>query len=429
MVDVPDGPGTTKLLGTADSSGTLAVLVVAGDVVRLYPLPSGAQLKIGRAAGAEIVIDEDSLSREHAVIRNRAGRVDVEDLDSSNGTIVRGVRIAPRSPTTIEIGDSVHFGTVFAVLQVRAGTVAERLRPAGAATDELVERIAVSDVSVLILGETGVGKEVMAERLHAASTRRDHPLVKINCAALSSALLESELFGHERGAFTGATKDKAGLVESADGGTLFLDEIGEIDPAVQVKLLRVLEARETQRVGALRPHKVDVRFVAATHRNPSDEIRAGRMRSDLYYRIAAFTLTIQPLRERRDEIVDLATRFVADASARAGRTTSTLAPAARAALLRHAWPGNVRELRNVIERALIFTDGAAIDGPAIELALQHGVDHAVTEAPDADDRRRVTAMLEACGGNQTMAAERLGMSRRSLVYRLQAWGMTRPRRS
>jgi two-component system response regulator AtoC len=243
-----------------------------------------------------------------------------------------------------------------------------------------------------------------------------------------TSVLESELFGHERGAFTGAIKDKPGLVESADGGTLFLDEIGEADLAVQVKLLRILETRETQRIGALRPRIVDVRFIAATNRVPQQQIEAGTLRADLYYRLAGFTLTIAPLRERRDELPGIAATLLA----RHG--SYTLDASAVERLSRLPWPGNVRELRNVLDRAVVLADGSRIDLDMIDAALgmepPFGERATGTPAPSASDpeQARVLSMLDACGGNQTMAAERLGISRRSLVYRLQAWGMTKPRR-
>ncbi|MEO8551733.1 MAG: sigma 54-interacting transcriptional regulator, partial [Kofleriaceae bacterium] len=309
--------------------------------------------------------------------------------------------------------------------QVRTGSVADRLRPSAPPSSALVDRIAMSPISVLLLGETGVGKEVMAERLHMASPRKDRPFVKLNCAALMTSVLESELFGHERGAFTGAIKDKPGLIESADGGTLFLDEIGEADLSVQVKLLRVLEARETQRIGALRPRIVDLRFIAATNRTPQQQIEAGTLRADLYYRLAGFTLTILPLRERLDELPAI----VATLLARHGSVM--LEARALARLQTHTWPGNVRELRNVIDRAVVLADGARIDANVIDEALQMeparpGV-APLREGSDPE-QARVLAVLAECGGNQTMAAERLQMSRRALVYRLQAWGMTKPRR-
>jgi two-component system response regulator AtoC len=253
-------------------------------------------------------------------------------------------------------------------------------------------------------------------------------------------VLESELFGHERGAFTGALKDKPGLIESADGGTLFLDEIGEADPGVQVKLLRVLEARETQRIGALRPRIVDVRFVAATNRVPGAQIQAGVLRADLYYRLAGFTITIPPLRDRREQIAGLATGLLSRHAAARGPVT--LDPDAVARLVRHDWPGNVRELRNVLDRAVVLADRPQLGVAEIDQALRleplveprpapaSPAASAAPAAPAAADleRARVVALLDECGGNQTLTAERLGMSRRSLVYRLQAWGMTRPRR-
>jgi two-component system response regulator AtoC len=414
---------TTKLL-PSNGDGELALLIVTSGTPQVVPLKPGPGTKIGRAPTADITLDEDSLSRHHAVFRLRDGAVEVEDLDSSNGTIVRGQRLVAGKPMRLVAGDAAHLGTVLVVVQHRAGSVAERLRPAASApSDELVTRIARSSMSVLILGETGVGKEIMAARLHAASTRPDKPFVKLNCAALMTSVLESELFGHERGAFTGAIKDKPGLIESADGGTLFLDEIGEADLGVQVKLLRVLEARETQRIGALRPTIVDVRFVAATNRVPAQQIEAGTLRADLYYRLAGFTITIPPLRERRDELPALVTALLP-----AGYT---LAPEALARLAQHAWPGNVRELRNVLERAVVIADRKQLRARDIDAALAHGpaIERpSAATGPGDPERDRVLEVLEACGGNQTMAAEQLGMSRRSLVYRLQAWGMTRPRR-
>ncbi|TMQ06830.1 MAG: FHA domain-containing protein, partial [Deltaproteobacteria bacterium] len=225
--------------------------------------------------------------------------------------------------------------------------IARPARPQAPAMEHaraMMQRVANTAIGVLILGETGVGKEVMARALHASSQRADGPFVPIHCAALSPALFESELFGHEKGAFTSALSAKPGLLETADGGTVFLDEIGELPDAIQVKLLRVLEDRVVLRVGGIRPTRLDVRFVAATHRDLEAEVERGRFRSDLYYRLSGVTLVVPPLRHRRDEIEPLARTFCEDAAARAGRPAPALSPEALAALEGYAWPGNIREL-------------------------------------------------------------------------------------
>jgi len=415
---------TTRVADNPD--GVLSLLVVSDKPPVVVPL-GDRPVRIGRSSSADLVVDDTSISREHAQFRVTATGVDVEDLGSANGTMVRGERIAPRTPTRLGVGESAHLGTVVVIVQRRSGSVSERLRPAAALgiDDALIARLAKSPISVLLLGETGVGKEVMAERLHSLSPRKDRPLVKLNCAALMTSVLESELFGHEKGAFTGAVKDKPGLIEAADTGTLFLDEIGEADVAIQAKLLRVLEARETQRVGALAPRTVDVRFLAATNRNPADQIAAGKLRADLYYRLAGFTLTIPPLRDRLDQLPEIAAALLAR------RGAHTLEPRALDRLLHHDWPGNVRELRNVLDRAIMLTETHRLGVREIEqsLAAEPVLSVAPTPASPRDpEREKIVAALDASGGNQTMAAEALGMSRRALVYRLQAWGMTKPRR-
>jgi transcriptional regulator with GAF, ATPase, and Fis domain len=412
----------------ADSAdGILSLLVVSDRAPMVAPLGE-RPVQVGRSSTSDLQVDDPSISRDHAVFRVRDGAVEIEDLGSVNGTIVRGVRIAPRTPMQLAVGESVSLGTVVVVVQRRSGSLSDRLRPEAPAgiDDALVARLAKSPISVLLLGETGVGKEVMAERLHVLSPRKDHPLVKLNCAALMTSVLESELFGHEKGAFTGAVKDKPGLVEAADTGTLFLDEIGEADLAIQAKLLRVLESRETQRVGALEPRIVDVRFLAATNRDPTEQIAAGTLRADLYYRLAGFTLTIPPLRDRLDELPALVTTLLAR------RGTYTIERAALGRLARHRWPGNVRELRNILDRAIMLAESTRLGLADIEQSLAAepmSRTPTSTPAPSGDpDRDRILAALDACGGNQTMAAESLGMSRRALVYRLQAWGLTKPRR-
>jgi transcriptional regulator with GAF, ATPase, and Fis domain len=329
---------------------------------------------------------------------------------------------------------------------VRGGGVAEA-RPvviedgAMQRLHRLVERVAAGIISVLLLGETGVGKEVFAEAIHSRSPRSGKPFLKLNCAALTESLLESELFGHERGAFTGAVSQKPGLLETADGGTVFLDEVGELPASLQAKLLRVLEEKRVLRVGGTKSRVVDVRFIAATNRDLESEVDRGRFRRDLYFRLNGISLVIPPLRDRRGEIEPLARAFLRQACS--GRTAPVLGPEVLARLQSYAWPGNIRELRNVMERAAVL----AGEGPILAEHLpvekmghtlhpsarytQIGLDGGTSALSDqvaAFERRRIIEALERCAGNQTKAARLLGMSRRTLVSRLRDYDIPRPRK-
>ncbi len=291
--------------------------------------------------------------------------------------------------------------------------------------------------ATLHLGETGAGKEVFAERLHRRSPRRDHPYVKVNCAALTETLFESELFGYEKGAFSGAATAKPGLIETAEGGTLFLDEVGELTPALQAKLLRVLEDAQVRRVGGLKSRPVNVRIVAATNRDLEAEAAAGRYRSDLYFRLNGFALTIPPLRERVREIAPLARHFAAVSAAQSGRPTPTISPEAMRALEAYRWPGNIRELRNVIARAALLSSGT-ITTEHLPLDKMRPVAPAHEPAALPDDlrdalsvveRQRIIDALDRCAGNQTRAAAQLGISRRALVSKLEQYALPRPRKN
>jgi transcriptional regulator with PAS, ATPase and Fis domain len=305
---------------------------------------------------------------------------------------------------------------------------------------ELIELVAPSHLSVILHGETGVGKELAAQAIHRKSRRADGPFLRLNCAAVPDALLESELFGYERGAFTGAVQAKSGLLEAARGGTMLFDEIGEMPLPAQAKLLRVLESREVTRVGGLEPRPIDVRFVAATHRRLPDLVQSGAFREDLYFRLNGVSVAIPPLRERLAEIVPLAARFAAAAAASLGRAAPDFTPAALAALRAYAWPGNIRELKNAVERAAVVSAGTieVRHLPPEVVAARSPERSGAAPAPaprsgasveqEAGERQRIIAALEQCGGHQGRAAELLGISRRTLLARLDAHQLPRPRK-
>jgi len=305
---------------------------------------------------------------------------------------------------------------------------------ADAVTQELyrvADRVAAGDISVLITGETGVGKEVMAEEIHRRSPRQARPFLRLNCAALSESLLESELFGHERGAFTSAVAAKPGLLETADGGVVLLDEIGEMPMNLQVKLLRVIEEKQVRRVGGLKSHPLDVRFLAATNRDLQKHAARGLFRMDLYYRLAGVTLAIPPLRDRPGDIKPLVQTFLHHASRHLGGSLPTMSEEALGLLCAYHWPGNIRELKHVIERAVLLAGNSTITGAHVSLEKAPPGDQegrVINGASAADDdRRRVLEVLTACGGNQSRAAKKLGMSRGALIRRLVTYGITRPR--
>jgi two-component system NtrC family response regulator len=282
---------------------------------------------------------------------------------------------------------------------------------------------------VLIRGESGTGKELIARALHYASPRAARPLVKVNCAALAESLLEAELFGHEKGAFTGAVTARKGRFELADGGSLFLDEIGDLPPHLQVKLLRVLQEREFERVGSSRPVKVDVRLLAATHRNLEALVREGRFRDDLYYRINVVTIQLPPLRERREDVPLLIDHFLRAFADKNGKSIRGLTREAREALLRYDYPGNVRELENLIERAVVLTRDDVIDLTDLPLTLEAQAAEpesgaGLVAAVEGLERRMIREALAKADGIQTRAAELLGIGERVLRYKLKKYGLS-----
>jgi formate hydrogenlyase transcriptional activator len=295
---------------------------------------------------------------------------------------------------------------------------------------QLVETVAKGDSTVLLLGETGTGKELIARAIHNRSHRKDRAFVKLNCAAIPSGLLESELFGHERGAFTGAVTQKIGRLELADQGSLFLDEIGDIPLELQPKLLRILQEREFERLGSTRTKKVDVRIVAATHRNLEEMILARQFRSDLYYRLNVFPISIPPLRERPGDIPRLVQHFVREAARRMNKTIDTIPYATMEALTQYRWPGNIRELENVIERAVILARRSVLDVPVRDLCSRitpgHGSEKLQTLADV--ERQHIRSILKDTNwvlSGPSGAATRLGMNRSTLYFRMKKLGIVR----
>ncbi|MEO8703125.1 MAG: sigma 54-interacting transcriptional regulator, partial [Kofleriaceae bacterium] len=565
--------------------GSLQLFVIVNGAFSTHPLPDTGTVAIGRSGTSDIVIRDDSISRKHAVL-HLGDAVTIEDLDSANGTVVRGSKAEPQRPTAITVGELVvlgnaslilqrtrparprrvwtrdHFearlveecarvqrsGAGFVLLRVRSlgeappnfvegaldallrdsdilgkfgtnehevlltdtamlyadeavrridGKLRERgiecklfvaccpsdgktpqelrmrlldrsntkAKPAAPAADivvsdpqmqslyRLVEQIAVSDISVLLLGETGVGKEVFSRAVHRGSPRAAGPFVELNCAALTEPLLESELFGHEKGAFTNAIAAKPGLIELAHGGTMFLDEIGDMPLSTQVKLLRVIEDCQLRRVGGLKARPIDVRFVAATNSDIEAQVARGAFRSDLYFRLNGVTIMIPPLRERLGELEALARAFISRARSREARPT--LAPEAIEVLRSYSWPGNVRELKNVIERAVLLCGTGPIQAEHLSIkrvakgsvgifALdKQSTATQLAPSPESsgsfptrprkgseEEHQWIMRALEQTNGNQTLAARLLGISRRTLVNRLGEYGHTtgRPRK-
>jgi transcriptional regulator with PAS, ATPase and Fis domain len=292
----------------------------------------------------------------------------------------------------------------------------------------LIRRVSASPANVLITGESGTGKELVARAIHAGSPRKGRPFVAVNCAAIPDNLLESELFGYKRGAFTDARSDRAGLLVEADGGTLFLDEIAELPVALQPKLLRVLQEREVRPLGANRPERVDVRLIAATNRDIEARLKTGEMREDLYYRLNVIQLQLPPLRARTEDLLPLAEHFLARSAERAGKALRGLSETAKKLLLGYHWPGNVRELENVIERAVALCEREIVGPEDLPPAMRERRNQDRLAAALAQgltleqlEREYIERVLEAEGGNKTRAAQRLGLDRKTLYRKLEEY--------
>jgi transcriptional regulator with GAF, ATPase, and Fis domain len=470
------------------------LVISSAQGVRGLPLPRSNRVVVGRMPTCDIVIDDDSVSRQHAAVIAGPQGLTIEDLGSRNKTRVGGRSLGRGETAPLPVGAVVEVG--YATMFVQMGRPPNALRdprrggasasiptgipssiPSTAIVQDptmqrlyaLLDVIAPSPLNVVILGETGTGKEVFAEAMHKGSTRASKPFLKINCASLSGSLLESELFGHEKGAFTGAIGAKEGLFEAANGGTVFLDEVGELPIETQAKLLRVIEYGEVLRLGSVQPRRVDVRYVAATNRDIDHAIAANRFRSDLFFRLNGFSMTLPPLRKRPQDIMPLARHFL-ERVAR-GRPYTVTAEA-QSALMGYSWPGNVRELKNVLERACVLAGATGIIDP-IHLHLPEAprvdVDSAVpaetippipygsgaiagtwpppggsiahdmsagSAGPGNDlkaqrgswEKQQILQALEKTSGNQKEAAVLLGVSRRTLINKIEAYGIARPRK-
>ena len=398
----------------------------------------GDTLSVGKDAANEIVLDDGFISARHLRITRKPRGFHVVDLQSTNGTFLGSIRIhdAEVPPYTIlRVGETELTLEPVEDTPVNTGFLGMVGHdPSVRQLVELIDRVAPSNAAVAIFGESGTGKELVAHALHTRSSRSEKPFIPVNCAAISKDLIESELFGHEKGAFTGATNARKGAFEEADGGTLFLDEIGELPLELQAKLLRALESGEIKRVGASRPIHVDVRVVAATNRDLLAASREGRFREDLYYRLCVVPLHLPPLRSRRGDILPLAEHFLKQFSPRGQQIQ--LLPAAVERMKTHSWPGNIRELRNVVHRALLLRKGPSIDvadlsfdterSPEVGVMVPEHLPGMTLEGMmEKLERQIVEAALRKYGNNRERVARELGVARSTLFKRLKDWGLTR----
>jgi DNA-binding NtrC family response regulator len=394
-------------------------------------------LRIGTAEGNDLVLTDGTVSRFHVTLRRRGDRITVTDHESTNGTRIgdvelRNATVSVRPGTNLQLGESVvHVDDGAVVMLDRGPEVFGELRGRDDAMQRLfatAARVAGSDVSVLILGESGTGKELLARAIHDHSPRAEHPFVTLDCAAVSPNLFESELFGHERGAFTGADQRHIGAVERAHQGTLFLDEIAELPPTLQASLLGVLERRRFRRVGGNQELPVDVRVLSATNRDLHAEVNAGTFRLDLFYRLAMVRLSIPPLRERRQDVPLLLEHMLATAGYREPLETLFSRDELKR-LMTHAWPGNVRELRNVALGTLALGEAPALmpmpdaDSDPIEAVLPMSYRAARQTLVEKFERRYLEALLERAGGNIRQAARDGEMNRSYLMELLRRHGM------
>jgi DNA-binding NtrC family response regulator len=443
---------------------TAWLTVIHQDAVQMTPLPRGARVVLGRDAHAEIRLVDEGLSREHAVFRRDGDRLFLADLDSKNGTYVNGRRV--KGERELRHGDEVRAADalVHVVLIAPLDTAPPPAPPADG-TDvsgeiiirepcmlqihELCARLAQGFTSVLVLGETGVGKEVIARDIHRSSPQRDGPFVAVNCPAIPESVAETELFGCEKGAFTGAGERRIGYIEAAHGGTLFLDEVTDLPLPIQAKLLRVLDTRRLARLGSTREIEVDVRFVSATNRDVEERLAAGLLRRDLYFRLSQFVVFVPPLRARPSEIPLLVASFARRMAQRVGRPVPQFTPEALRYLVEQPWPGNIRALRNTVERAVVLASEKRIErdlvaslirpeGAAALPATQPAPALAPAGPADASglpidarlralEEKTLRDALAASGGNQAQAARKIGISRRALIHRMAKYGI-RPAR-
>jgi len=418
----------------------IALFLVHQDGFEVRELRVGEAVVVGREPPADVHVDEGTLSRRHTsfVLQPDGAHVDVEDLGSTNGTWSRGHRIERAS---LSVGEDLMLGAVLARIRLLAEPPAAPPSVLGqgsaiVAGPELTavlraaERAAKSRITVLLLGETGTGKEIIARHVHAQSPRASGPMICVNCGAIPKELVESTFFGHERGAFTGAHQAQRGVFESAHGGSVFLDEIGELHPGAQAALLRVLETGQISRVGSSEVRTVDVRVIAATHRDLGRMSEAHEFRSDLYFRLSAVTIEIPPLRLRKDDILPLSRAFLSMANRVHERRVEGITPRATACLAAYSWPGNVRELRNVIERAVVLAERDLIDEGDLPERLRSGLvepdlasGSKLRVRVQAYEAELIKNALDAAGGSRAEAARMLGMPLRTLAHRIKVLGL------
>jgi len=409
----------------------LAVEVVEGPNRSARAVSEGERLSVGTANGNDLTLSDETVSRYHLELVREDNGVRLVDLESTNGTVVAGVRLERglvQPGTVLEIGDTKLRidGNARAVVELHEGDALGELRGSTAAMRRMmahIKKIATSDVPILLVGESGTGKELIARAIHEHSTRHAGPLVTVDCGALSPGVVSSELFGHERGAFTGADRQRAGAFEHASGGTIFLDEIGELPSEMQTYLLGALERKRVKRVGGHKDIPVDVRVVSATNRDVRAQVNAGSFRLDLYYRLAVACINVPPLRERLADIPLLVEHFARQMGSSAAVET-IVPPDVMARLNTHRWPGNVRELRNLVEASVAMGEAIELDATATPeglvapAALEQLGEMRYRDARNAVlrqfERDYLTTIIDRAGGNVSKAAREAGMNRSHL---------------